>query len=285
MAGDFDPAEARRLIERYFGPIPSGPEVEPIPPRVPELEAPVGLAMTDRVSLPRAYLVWPTVPRGHPDEAALDVLGAVLGLLEKENRLEKALIYDESLASQVFAYHGRNYLLPVHAPRLTGQAPRTQRSRGDSNPDDAGPGAAPAGDDSGRAALEQLDRAVGAVALSPRSDAANGGDPARAAEEDEGAAGDGLPQEGQMLLWRRGRLARQDSGAWSFVFDAGAGGRQDMPLTVMPCLLLERMEQHVTAGAPGAAMLVSGRVYRYGPKAYLLPTAFEVPRQRTILSP
>ena len=32
--------------------------------------------MTDRVSLPRAELVWPTVPRGHADEPALDVLAA-----------------------------------------------------------------------------------------------------------------------------------------------------------------------------------------------------------------
>jgi zinc protease len=106
LAGDFDPDEAKALIAKYFGPIPAGPEPEPIPPRVPTLEAPVNLAITDRVSLPRVYLSWPTVPQGHPDEQALDVLGAVLGQLDKESRLEKAMIYDEPVASQVFAYHG-----------------------------------------------------------------------------------------------------------------------------------------------------------------------------------
>ncbi|WP_235963639.1 M16 family metallopeptidase [Tautonia rosea] len=105
IAGDFDPAEAKQLVERYFGAIPKGPEVERTPQQVPELEAPVNLAITDRVSLPRLYLTWPTVPEGHEDEEALNVLSAVLGQLDKESRLEKALIYDESVASQVFAYH------------------------------------------------------------------------------------------------------------------------------------------------------------------------------------
>lgn len=181
------------------------------------------------------------------------------------------------LTGQVFAYHGRNYLLPTHAPRLKSYAPRSERPRATPA---SGPGRA-ANDDSGRAALERLDREVGDVARSPRSGAAQGA----AAEDGDDPDGDGGPQEGQRLLWRRGRLTRQNGGAWSFVFDAGATGRQDLPMTVMPCLLLERMEKYVTAGAPSAAMLVSGRVYLHGSKVYLLPTAFEIPRQRTILSP
>ena len=51
--------------------------------------------MTDAVRLPRAQLLWPTVPGGHPDEAALDVLAEALGRLEKESRLyRRPLIYD-----------------------------------------------------------------------------------------------------------------------------------------------------------------------------------------------
>src|SRR5690606_31877881 len=97
-----------------------GPEVERLEPRVPELEAPVDVAITDHVSLPRVYLAWPTVPRGHPDEAALDVLGDVLGQLNKESRLEKALIYDEPIASQVVAYHGCSALSGTFAVIATG---------------------------------------------------------------------------------------------------------------------------------------------------------------------
>ncbi len=61
--------------------------------------------MTDAVSLPRAELIWPTVPSNHPDEAALDVLAAVLGGLPKENRLFRALVYDRQLAAEVDASH------------------------------------------------------------------------------------------------------------------------------------------------------------------------------------
>ncbi|QDV34856.1 M16 family metallopeptidase [Tautonia plasticadhaerens] len=121
LAGDFDPAEAKALIEKYFGPIPAGPEPEPIPTRVPTLDVSVDLAITDRVSLPRVYLSWPTVPQGHPDEQALDVLGDVLGQLDKESRLEKAMVYDEPLASQVFAYHGADALSGTFAVIATGR--------------------------------------------------------------------------------------------------------------------------------------------------------------------
>ena len=66
--------------------------------------------MTDAVSLPRAELIWPTVPGNHPDEPALDVLAAVLGGLPKENRLFRTLMYDRQLAAQVAASHPTHLL-------------------------------------------------------------------------------------------------------------------------------------------------------------------------------
>ena len=79
--------------------------------------------MTDRGHLPRAELVWPTVPRGHTDEPALDVLAAVLGGLDKENRLFRALMYDRQLAAEVGASH------PTHAAlgHVRGRAVRPAR--------------------------------------------------------------------------------------------------------------------------------------------------------------
>ena len=38
IAGDFDPAEAKRLVEKYFGPIPAGPKVVHPKPWTPELK-------------------------------------------------------------------------------------------------------------------------------------------------------------------------------------------------------------------------------------------------------
>ena len=101
IAGDFDPAQTKQLVAKYFGPLPTGPEVKQPAPERPEAgRDSKHVTMTDQVSLPRAELVWPTVPRGHPDEPALDVLAAILGGLDKENRLFRALMYDRQLAAE-----------------------------------------------------------------------------------------------------------------------------------------------------------------------------------------
>jgi zinc protease len=105
IAGDFRPDQARKWVEKYFGTLARGPRVESPSANVPVLAAAKHIEMTDAVSLPRAELIWPTVPANHPDEAALDVLAAVLGGLPKENRLFRALVYDRQLAAQVDASH------------------------------------------------------------------------------------------------------------------------------------------------------------------------------------
>jgi zinc protease len=110
VAGDFAPEQARAWIARYFAPLLRGPQVMVPTPAVPNLSAPKHLHRTDAVSLPRAQLVWPTVPAGDPDEPALDVLAAVLGGLDKENRLFRELMYDRQLAASVSAAHPTHLL-------------------------------------------------------------------------------------------------------------------------------------------------------------------------------
>ncbi|HKY98077.1 MAG TPA: pitrilysin family protein [Gemmatimonadaceae bacterium] len=103
IAGDFNPAEAKRLVALYFGGIPRGPAM-PARPNV----APVTLAkdtflvLEDRVQLPRAFYDWPTVKIYDKDDAALDVLAAVLAS-GKNSRLYKRLVFDMQIAQQVFA--------------------------------------------------------------------------------------------------------------------------------------------------------------------------------------
>ena len=50
------------------------------------------------------------MPAGHPDEPALDILAAVLGGLDKENRLFRALMYDRTIAASVGAEHPTHHL-------------------------------------------------------------------------------------------------------------------------------------------------------------------------------
>ena len=119
ISGDFDPAQAKAFVEKYFGPLPKGPEVPKLAPNVPKLAEPKHVTMTDRVALARAQLTWPTVERGNPDEKALDVLATVLGQLPKENRLFKALSYDRQLAANVFAFHPASALSGTFTVSIT----------------------------------------------------------------------------------------------------------------------------------------------------------------------
>ena len=75
LAGDVSAAEARPLVEKYFGDIPRGPVNNPAKAAVPTLPAPKVEVMKDRVANTRLYRNW-VVP-GLLDDAAvqLDVAG------------------------------------------------------------------------------------------------------------------------------------------------------------------------------------------------------------------
>lgn len=103
IAGDFDPAEARRLVEKYFAPIPAGPKIEKMAPIPVQLTAEKRLAMVDRVGLPRLYVTWPSTEMFSQDDAALTVLAQVL-TGTKTARLHKILVRDRQIAQSVEAY-------------------------------------------------------------------------------------------------------------------------------------------------------------------------------------
>jgi zinc protease len=121
LAGDFDPAVAKALIAKYFGPLPKGPEVSRPAPSTPVLSAPKAVTITDRVAQARAMLTWPTVATGHDDEPALDVLAAVLGQLDGENRLYKKLMYEKPLAANAVAFHPTSVLTGKFQVMITAQ--------------------------------------------------------------------------------------------------------------------------------------------------------------------
>ena len=102
IAGDFDTQEALRLVELYFGDIPPGPDITRVGRMGSTLQGEVDMAMRDRVQLPRLYLVWPSCPMFHSDEAPLDVLATVLAD-GKSSRLYQELVYERQIARQVIA--------------------------------------------------------------------------------------------------------------------------------------------------------------------------------------
>ncbi|MGH9901164.1 MAG: M16 family metallopeptidase, partial [Pyrinomonadaceae bacterium] len=105
IAGDFDPAEARRLVEKHFGAIKRGPVVRKVRAPRPKLDREVRLTMEDRVTLPRVYKVWHAVPQFSPDEAALDMLGNIMVGGGKSSRLYKSLVYEKQIAQDVAGFN------------------------------------------------------------------------------------------------------------------------------------------------------------------------------------
>ncbi|HZH91814.1 MAG TPA: pitrilysin family protein [Pyrinomonadaceae bacterium] len=104
IAGDFTPAEARRLVEKYFGRIPRGPEATPVPAQPATIGELKRINMEDRVALPRVYQVWAVPPQYTPDEAALDALATILAG-GKSSRLYKTLVYERQIAQDVSAFN------------------------------------------------------------------------------------------------------------------------------------------------------------------------------------
>jgi zinc protease len=103
IVGDFDPAQAKALVAKYFGDFPRGkpiarPKVAPV-----TLAAEKRLVFEDRVQVPRLYIQWPTVGIKNDDRFALDVLSSILSGA-RTARLTKALVYDEQSAASVSAF-------------------------------------------------------------------------------------------------------------------------------------------------------------------------------------
>jgi zinc protease len=109
IAGDFQPAEARALVRKYFADIPSGPAIRrPVVTATP-LTAEKRLTFEDRVQVPRLYMVWLGASEKQDDDAALNVLQEILGKSgSRTARLSKALVYDRQSASAVQVINSPN---------------------------------------------------------------------------------------------------------------------------------------------------------------------------------
>ncbi|MDP9263505.1 MAG: insulinase family protein, partial [Acidobacteriota bacterium] len=102
IVGDFDSAQAKALVEKYFGSIPAGPAVEPITATTPPITSERRMTVADKVELPRIYVGWITSSIYKPGDAEMDLLSRILGE-GKSSRLYKRLVYDDQIAQDVTA--------------------------------------------------------------------------------------------------------------------------------------------------------------------------------------
>ncbi|GJM19935.1 MAG: hypothetical protein DHS20C14_21480 [Phycisphaeraceae bacterium] len=195
------------------------------------------------------------------------------------------------LSGFVYEYAGRNYVLPTAFSRDAYQRPAV-----DPVPDQAAPGedgAAPAERETASDAPSEFDDPDIAALLTELDDSpairAVAPPTPRRVETPDGSVAistgtDGFVADGTPITRRRARLVRGGGGAWAFRFDndfdsasAAGEGALDHPLTVMPCRLLETLEKLAMTEGDGVELLVSGRVYTYGQRRYILPTIFQRP--------
>lgn len=103
IVGDFAPSEAKELVARYFAEIPSGNNF----PKFDLQRKPLGGERRERfaspVQLPRIYRLYHLPKMGDPAWIAGDLLSTVL-TSDKASRLEKALVLEQQIATDVAAY-------------------------------------------------------------------------------------------------------------------------------------------------------------------------------------
>jgi zinc protease len=105
LSGDFDVAEAKALIEKYFGEIPRGPEVAKRDPLPVKLEKNISLYHEDNfATVPELTMVWPSVGQFHADSIALQVLAEYLSA-GKRAPLNEVLIDEQQLTSSLSVFN------------------------------------------------------------------------------------------------------------------------------------------------------------------------------------
>src|SRR4051812_28223364 len=109
VAGDIRTADARTLIEKWFGDVKAGPAAQPMTIPGVALKGVQQKTITDRVQLPRLYLAWLTPRHFEPGDAALDMVADILAG-GKNSRLYKRLVYDMQIAQDVNASQGSQAL-------------------------------------------------------------------------------------------------------------------------------------------------------------------------------
>ncbi len=101
LVGDFDPQEAIRLAERYFGRLPRGRR-HPEPVRTREIEQLAEKRLSGYAETrPTVNIRYHTVADGHADEPALLVLSSLLN--GRTGRLYKSLVLEQKVATNAAA--------------------------------------------------------------------------------------------------------------------------------------------------------------------------------------
>ena len=104
LAGDINAAEARPMVEKYFGDIPPGPPLTKWDAWVPARDFNSRETMYDQVPQARIYRLWATPEDLSTAASELFIAASVLGD-GKNSRLYKDLVYEKQIATDVSVFN------------------------------------------------------------------------------------------------------------------------------------------------------------------------------------
>lgn len=183
-----------------------------------------------------------------------------------------------TLSGRVLAYRGANYLLLTAPPRLIALAspsPSDESPRNTPPPESTGPF------DPSRT-IDTLKKDDGSSALSPPREQPD----SAAAPSGATKRASSLRAEGTMIINRAARCTLDGSGrAQVLSFEADSDGLQDPPMGVVPCRLLERLENQARQRGDAMRLIISGQIISADSSPSILITSFRIPYDRDNLSP
>jgi hypothetical protein len=194
------------------------------------------------------------------------------------------------MTGRVFIYRGRNFLLPDFAPsimRFDAKPDETPKpidgttTAATTAPNGEDKFVAPAAGATARedAVVDEIERRLEErVGRAPQARTGGTADGARAGASTRDA-GEAPIANGTRITQRLGRLSRDpQAGSWRFVPEQ-ATGSGDPSIEILPCLLLERLENAARENDAAPAIVLSGTVYAFEGRSYLLPSSFRRARE------
>jgi hypothetical protein len=201
------------------------------------------------------------------------------------------------VSGRVLVYRDRNFLLPSAPPiveRVVTVDPDAAMNAASAAASAAAskaaehanqPAAAKSGAGGGEPSIEQivadLDKAVGTTSAKRPSTEPATPVTVPTAVESAAAATAATAEAGVstgFLTARRGRVVRGSDGALMAVVDSGSSGKSEGPMLLLPCQNMAAIETIMDTAAEGTSFTLTGEVFSYRGKRYLLPTMYSVNR-------
>ena len=118
VCGDFDPEEAKKLIQDYFGEIPRGEDVQSLQTADHQLTEEKVIRKEKEVPEDKVWIAWITPALYAEGDADLDIFSTLIAD-DNDSILTKALVFDQRIAKSVVAYQSSSRLQSIYLMELT----------------------------------------------------------------------------------------------------------------------------------------------------------------------